>query len=110
MVIAGLLAVLSLGSVVAAPPPSNPNYQEFTVVCDGETLTAITNANSFGVPLHIEGETSVLIIVAFEATDADGNTVWIPVGNGKRTGQQGDLIICSAPHIDANAQILRTPR
>ena len=105
MLIAGaLLTTAALGPVAADPSPENPQALARTIVCEnGQTYDIIVVAA--GAAGHIVGATGVVILTsaAWVETYIDPATGQVvsesfgpfPVGHGKRTGQQADLITCT---------------
>ena len=101
MILASLVAVLSLGSA-AADPVNNPNAFLFEdLQCDnGQTVTIVTtNVAASG---QIVTDTGVLIFRSGSGTFRDASNPEIiidqftfSIGQGKKTGLQGDLVTCT---------------
>ncbi len=99
LAVAMVLAVFGSG-IAAADPINSKNAEVFRVTCDnGQTFQVVVVA---GLPAHIVGSSRNIIPVefTFTATDPDTGEVLFsdtePVGKGKKTGLQGDLITCTA--------------
>jgi hypothetical protein len=91
-----LLLTAGLG-LAAADPANSPNEMELTLVCDhGQTYHLIAGAGSSG---HIVESTGVVIPVAFGE---------VPIGNGKRIGQQNVLTTCT--FLGESVTLFVTPR
>jgi hypothetical protein len=107
----GILAIVGVSGVSAAPPEHNKHYRAITLRCGSESYTVVSTSQSQGAAFHnVEGE-DMFILVSFEVVDpATSEIVTIPVGQGNRTGQQGDLITCETPTLNAlRATFFRVP-
>ena len=104
LIAGALLTTAALGQVTADPSPENPQPLARTIVCEnGQTYDIVVVAA--GAPGHIVGATGVVILtsVAWVETFTDPLTGEVvtepsgpfPVGQGKRTGQQADLVTCT---------------
>jgi hypothetical protein len=106
----GILAVGGTSGVLAAPPENNKNYDTIDLVCGEDEYTVVTIQGSQRVAFQSVDSGDVFIVVSFDVIDSSGDTVTIPVGQGKRTGQQGDLITCETPNLDTvSATFVRVP-
>ena len=90
-------AVLAVG-IASADPVNSKNAEVFTISCtNGQTYQIVTTG---GLPGHIVGSTRNIIPVEFTFTAIDPDTGEVlssetePVGKGKKTGLQRDLITC----------------
>ncbi len=99
LAVAMVLAVFGSG-IAAADPINSKNAEVFQITCDnGQSYQVVVVA---GLPAHIVGSSRNIIPVefTFTATDPDTGEVLfsdtVPVGKGKKTGLQGDLITCTA--------------
>ena len=104
LIAGALLTTAALRPVAADPSPENPQALARKIECDnGQTYDIIVVAA--GAPGHIVGVTGVVLLtsVAWVETFTDpltGESVTessgpFPVGQGKRTGQQADLVTCT---------------
>jgi hypothetical protein len=97
--------LLAVGTASADPPETNKNALIFTVVCgeDEEEVTFVTIGHSASAVANVVGSTSnaVLTELTFTFIDPDTDAILsqetVGVGQGNRTGQQDDLITCTAP-------------
>lgn len=109
ILVVGLVADTS--GVTAAPPEHNKHYDTFELVCDDGPYTVVSIAHSQTGAFHSVDGGDVFILVSFEVVDTEGQVITIPIGQGKRVGQQGDWITCETPELDAvTATFLRVPR
>ena len=100
-----LTTLLAVGTASADPPETNKNALIFTVVCgeDEEEVTFVTIGHSASAVANVVGSTSnaVLTELTFTFIDPDTDAILsqetVGVGQGNRTGQQDDLITCTAP-------------
>ncbi len=97
LAVAMVMAVFGSG-IAAADPINSKNAEVFQVTCDnGQTYRVVTAG---GLPGHIVGSSRNIIPVEFTFTainPATGEVLFSetePVGKGKKTGLQKDLITC----------------
>ena len=97
LAVAMIMAVLGSG-IAAADPINSKNAEVFPITCsNGQTYTVVVAG---GLPGHIVGSTRNIIPVEFTFTAIDPDTDEVlfsetePVGKGKKTGLQRDLITC----------------
>ena len=99
--VAMIMATLGSG-LAAADPLNSPQADTVTLACtNGQTYQVVRQG---GLPqLHIVGSTGNFILteVTFAAIDPDSGEILFSgtesVGQGNKTGLQGELITCTAP-------------
>jgi hypothetical protein len=100
MVIMALLAV----GIASADPVKSKNAEVFTLDCGGEEVTIVSIFHSNAAVFNVVDGTSNFVATHFGGTftftdPESGQTVVepfdIPVGQGKRTGQEGELTTCA---------------
>ena len=100
MVIMALLAV----GIASADPVNSKNAWFLTFDCGGEEVQFVSLVNNRAVAVHVVDDTSNFVGTHFGGTftftdPESGQTVVEPfdgpVGQGKRTGQEGELTTCA---------------
>ena len=100
MAITVLLAV----GIASADPVNSKNALFLTFDCGGEEVQAVAIVNNSAVVANVVDDTSNFVATDFEGTftytdPETGQTVVepfdAPIGQGKRTGQEGELTACA---------------
>jgi hypothetical protein len=107
-VVLSLALLATLGHApVRADPTNGRNAELITLTCGGATVEIVVSAA--GIAGHVVDGPGVLIPVAFQITGTftdpeTGELVPVNesfgVGQGKRVGQQGDLVTCTFPIVE----------
>ena len=106
MAIVAVLAAGMTAGMASADPIKSKNAQIFTINCGGEEVTVVTIVNNNAVVVNVVDSTSNFVATSLEGTftftdPESGQTVVVPgpidpIGEGKRTGQEGSLTACAA--------------
>jgi hypothetical protein len=100
MVIMALLAV----GIASADPLNSKNALFLTFDCGGEEVQAVSIFNNRAIVANVVDDTSNFVGTRFEGTltftDPETGLTVVepfddPIGQGKRTGQQGELTACA---------------
>ena len=98
------ITVLLAAGIASADPIKSKNAQILTINCGGEEVTVVTIVNNNAIVANVVDSTSNFVTTRIEGTftftdPESGQTVVVPIddpiGQGKRTGQEGTLTACA---------------